>query len=62
MEIPKVGSGLLQIDPAHSGIFPRHFFKNSNKKVNKGTLQEREQTKIVDVKKEIQNSLEKMGL
>ena len=62
MEIPKVGSGFLQIDPAQSGIFPQHFFKNSNKKANKGTLQEREQTKIVDVKKEIKNSLGKMGL
>ena len=47
----KVDSGLLQIDPAHRWNFSQTFFeKNQNKKVNNGTLQEREQAKIVDVR------------
>ena len=32
-------------------LFPDIFWKNQNKKVNNGTLQEREQAKIVDVRK-----------
>ena len=51
-------SGLLQIDPAHNWNFSQT--KNQNKKVNKGASHEREQVIIVDVKKEIQNSLGKV--
>ena len=51
--LAKVKKGLLQIDPQHK-------WNLSHTKVNKGTLQEREQAKIIDVKKkEIQNSLGK---
>ena len=32
-------------------LFPDIFLKNQNKEVNNGTLQEREQAKIVDVRK-----------
>ena len=34
-----------------AGTFPRHFLKKKLKEVNNGTLQEREQAKIVDVRK-----------
>ena len=51
--LAKVKKGLLQIDPQHK-------WNLSHTKVNKGTLLEREQAKIIDVKKkEIQNSLGK---
>ena len=43
----KVGSGLLQF----GGTFPRHFLKKSKQKVNNGTIQEREESKIGDVRK-----------
>ena len=54
-------SGSLQIDPAHKWNFSQTlFWQNQNKKVNKGASNEREQAKIVYVKKEIQNSLGKV--
>ena len=43
--IPKVESGLLQIDPAHRWNFSKTFFEKSKQ------WQEREQAKIVDVRK-----------
>ena len=59
--LPKVEKGLLQIDPPHKWNFSHTFFeKFKTKKVNKSTLKEREQAKIVDFKKEIQNSLGKI--
>ena len=42
--LAKVKKDLLQIDPQHK-------WNLSHTKVNKGTLQEREQAKIIDVKK-----------
>ena len=48
----KVESGLFQTDPAHRWNFFLTFLgKNQNKNVNNGTLQEREQAKIRDVRK-----------
>ena len=58
LKIPKVGSSLLQITPAYKWNFSLTFFEKFKNK-NKGTLQEREQTKKQDVKK-IQNSLGKV--
>ena len=50
--LTKVESGLLQTDPAHRWSFSLTFLKkNPNKNVNNGTLQEREQAKIGDVRK-----------
>ena len=50
--LTKVESGLLQTDPAHRWNFSLTFLKkNPNKNVNNGTLQEREQAKIRDVRK-----------
>ena len=50
--LTKVESGLFQTDPAHRWNFFLTFLgKNQNKNVNNGTLQEREQAKIVYVRK-----------
>ena len=50
--VAKVESGLLQIDPAHRWNFSQAFFeKNQNKKVNNGSIQEREEAKRVNVRK-----------
>ena len=50
--LTKVESGLFQTDPAHRWNFFLTFLgKNQNKNVNNGTLQEREQAKIRDVRK-----------
>ena len=48
----KVDSGLLQIDPAHRWNFSQKLFEKIKTKSKKWhTIQEREQAKIVDVRK-----------
>ena len=54
-----VETGLLQIDQAHRWNFSQTFFLKI-KKVNNGTLQVREEAKIMDAEKEIQNCLAKL--
>ena len=47
----KLGQVYFRLTQLIDGTFPRNFLKKIKKKVKNSTLQEREQAKIVDVRK-----------